>query len=61
VVGVKMHTKFEVVDIMGDKDLYLPLQEIDLAYEDYVVIGLNKELIILEADELRVIQPLEPY
>lgn len=46
---------------MGDKDPYRALIEIDWAYENYVFIDLKKELMIFEAEGIRVIQPLDPY
>ena len=61
VAGVKMHTEFKVIDIMGDKDPYLVLLRIDWTYENYVVIDLKKELMIFEVEGMRVIQPLDPY
>ena len=61
VPGVKKHTEFEVIDIMGDKDPYPSLLGIGCAYKNYVVIDLKKELMIFEAKGLRVIQPLDPY
>lgn len=35
VVGVNTHTKFEVIDSMGDKDPYSTLLGIDWEYESY--------------------------
>lgn len=61
VARVKTHTEFEVIDIMGDKDPCLALLGIDWAYENYVIIDLKKELMVFEAEGLRVIQPLHPY
>jgi len=61
VVGMKTHTEFEVIDVMGDRDPYPKLLGIDWAYENYTVIDIKKELEILEVDRLRVIQPLDPY
>lgn len=40
--GVKMHAKFEVLDIMGGKYPYPTLIGIDWAYENYVSIDLKK-------------------
>ena len=42
VAGMKRHTEFEVIDIMGDKDPYPTLLGIDWTYENYVVIDLKK-------------------
>jgi hypothetical protein len=42
VVGIKIVADFEVIEIMGDKDPYSALLGIDWAYENYVVIDLNK-------------------
>ena len=42
VVGVKTHTEFEVIDIMGDKDPYPVLLGIDWVEKIYFVIGLKK-------------------
>lgn len=60
-VGVKTHTKFEMIDIMGDKDPYIVLLGIDWAYENYVVIDLKKEMMIFKVEGIRAIQPLDPY
>ena len=46
IVGVKTYTDFEVIDIMGDKDLYPALLGIDWAFENYAIIDLKKELMI---------------
>jgi len=61
VAGVRTYTKFEVIDIMGDNDLYPALLGIDWGYENYVFIDMKKELVIFEAEGIRVIQPLDPY
>ena len=61
VVRVKIYIEFEVIDIMGDKDPYPTLLGNDWACENYVVIDMKKELMIFEAEGIRVIQPLDPY
>lgn len=61
VVGVKTHTYFKVINIMGDKDPYLALLRIDWAFEKYAIINLKKKLMNFEVEGVRVIQPLDPY
>lgn len=61
IIGVKTYENFEVINIMGDKDPYLALLGIDWDIEDYVVIDLKREIMTFEVDEVRVIQPLNPY
>jgi hypothetical protein len=61
VVGVKTITDFEVIEIMGDKDLYPTLHGIYLAYENYVVIDLKKDTMTFDTDGIKVVQPLDPY
>ena len=43
-VGVNRVVDFEVVEIMGEKDLYPTLMGIDWAYENYIIIDLKKEI-----------------
>ena len=52
IAGVKTYTDFEVIDIMGDKDPYPALLGIDWAFENYAIIDLKKELMILEDREV---------
>ena len=54
IAGVNTYTDFEVIDIMGDKDLYPALLGIDWAFENYAIIDLKKELMIFEDGEVRV-------
>jgi len=61
IAGVKSVVYFEVIEIMGDKDPYPELLGIDWAYENYVVIDLNKDTMTFEADRIKVVQPLDPY
>ena len=61
IVGVNTYTDFEVIYIMGDKDPYPALLEIDWAFENYGIIDLKNELIIFEYGEVKVTQPLDPY
>jgi hypothetical protein len=61
VVGVKTIDDFEVIKIMVDKDPYLALLGIDWAYENYAVIDLKKYTMTFEADQIKVVQPLDPY
>jgi hypothetical protein len=61
VAGVKTVADFKVIEIMGDKDPYPTLIGIDWAYENYVVIDLNKYTMKFEADRIKVVQPLDPY
>jgi hypothetical protein len=59
--GIKTIVDFEVKEIMGEKDPYLALLGIDLEYDNYIVIDLKKEIMIYEADGMKVTQPLHPY
>jgi hypothetical protein len=59
--GVKEIADFEVIEIIGEKDQYLALLDIDFAYENYVFIDLKKEIMNFEADGMKVNQPLDPY
>jgi hypothetical protein len=52
---------FEVIEIMGEKDPYPPLLGIDWAYENYVVIDIEKENMNFEYDGMKVNQTLDPY
>jgi len=61
VAGVKIIDEFEVIEIMEDKDLYPALPGIDWAYENYVVIDLNKGTTTFEAEGINIVQPLYPY
>jgi hypothetical protein len=61
VVGVKTVYDFEVIEIMGDKDPYPTLLGIDWAYENYAIIELKKYTMTLEANGIKVVQPLDPY
>jgi hypothetical protein len=61
VAGVNTMVKFEVIEIMGDKDPYPKLLVIDWAYENYLVIDLKKDTMTFEADGIKVVQPLDPY
>jgi hypothetical protein len=60
VAGVKTTTNFEVIEIMGDKDPYPTLLRIDGAYENYVIIDLKRDTMAFEADEIKLVQPLDP-
>lgn len=59
--GVKTYAKFEVIDIIGDKDLYPNMLGFDWAFENYAIIDLKRETMIFEVDGVRVIQPLDPF
>jgi hypothetical protein len=61
VVGVKTVADFEVTEIMGDKETYPFLLGIDWAYDNCAVIDLKKDTMTLEADGIKVVQPLDPY
>jgi hypothetical protein len=61
VAVVKNVANFEVIEIMGDKDPYHALLGINWAYENYALIDLKKDTMTFEADEIKVVQPLEPY
>jgi hypothetical protein len=59
--GVKTIVDFEVIEIMGEKDLHPSLLGIDWAYDNYVVIYLKKEIMTFEVDGMKATQPLVPY
>jgi hypothetical protein len=61
VVGVNIVVDFEVFEIMGDKDPYPALLGIDWAYDNYVFIDLKRDTMKFEEDEIKVVQPLDPY
>jgi hypothetical protein len=61
VAGVKTVADFEVIAIMGDKDPYPMLLNIDWAYDNYAVIDLKKYTMTLEDEGIKVVQPLDPY
>jgi len=61
VAGVKSTTDFEVIEIMGDKDPYPTLLEIDWAYDNYAIIDPNKETMTFEADGIKLVHPLNLY
>jgi len=46
---------------MGDKDPYPALLGIDCTYRNHAVIDLNKDNMTFEEDEIKVVQPLDPY
>jgi hypothetical protein len=61
VVGVKITSNFELIEIMGDKDPYPSLLGIDWAYENYVIIDIKKDTMTFEADRIKVVHPLDRY
>lgn len=61
IAGVNTYNKFELIDIMGDKEPYPTLLGIKRAYKKYVIIELKKELMIFKEEGMWVIQPLDPY
>jgi hypothetical protein len=61
VAGVNTIDDFEVIDIMRDKDPYPELLGIDWAYDNYVVINLKRDTMTFEADEIKLVQPFDPY
>jgi hypothetical protein len=58
---VKTVADFEVIKIMVDKDPYSTLLGIDLNYDNYAMIDLNKDTMAFEEDKIIVVQPLDPY
>jgi hypothetical protein len=60
-VEVKIVADIEVIEIMGDKGPYPTLLGINWAYENYAVIGLNKDTMTFEVAGIKVVQPLDPY
>jgi hypothetical protein len=61
VAGVKTVSDFEVIEILGDKDPYPTLLDIDWAYDNYAVINLKKDTMTFEVEGIKVVQPLDPY
>jgi hypothetical protein len=60
VAGIKTTIDFEVIEIMGDKDPYPTLLDIDWEYENYAIIDLKKDTMKFEAYEIKLVQPLDP-
>ena len=52
---------FEVIDIMDKPNPCLSLLGLQWAFENPVVIDLNKETITFEVDGMKVTCPLDPY
>jgi hypothetical protein len=61
VTGVKTVVVFEVIEIIGDKDPYPALLGINWDYDNYAVIDLKRDTMTFEADEIKVVQPLDLY
>lgn len=61
VAGVNIHVGFEVIDIMRDKYPYPAQLGIDWAFMKYAIINMKKELMNFEVEQVRVIQPIDPY
>jgi len=59
--GIKTMEYFKDIEIMGEKDPYPSLLGIDRAYENYVFIDINKEIVIFEVDGMKLTLPLDPY
>jgi hypothetical protein len=53
---VKTMVNFEVIEIMGEKDPYPSLLEIEWAYENYVFIDIKREIMTFEVDGTKVTQ-----
>jgi hypothetical protein len=53
VAGVKTTTDFEVIEIMGDKDLYPSILGIDWEYDNYAIINLNRDTMTFEVDNIK--------
>jgi hypothetical protein len=60
VVGVNTTVDFEVIEIIGDKDPYPALLEIDWAYKNFYIIDLKRDTMMFEAYGIKVVQPLDP-
>jgi hypothetical protein len=60
VTGLKTTTDFEVIEIMGDKDPYPALLEIDWVYDNYAIIDLKRDTMMFEAYGIKVFYPLDP-
>jgi hypothetical protein len=61
VAGVKIVVDFDFIEIMGDKDPYPVLFDIDWVYDNYTVIDIKKDTMTFEAEGIKVVQPLDPY
>jgi hypothetical protein len=59
--GIKTFIDFEVIKIMGEKDPYPALLGIDWAYDNFIVIDFNKEIMTFEEDGMKVTHKLKPY
>jgi hypothetical protein len=57
----KIVADFEVIEIMGEKDLHPSLLGIYWVYDNYDVIDLKKETMNFESDEMKYTQPLNLY
>jgi hypothetical protein len=57
--GVRSISYFEVIEIVDDSQPYLALMGIEWAFDNHVIINLNKREMIFEVRELKVIAPLD--
>jgi hypothetical protein len=58
--GVRTFADFEVIEIVDDSCPYPVLLGIDWAFNNSIVVDLNKICMNFERDGLRVIAPLDP-
>jgi hypothetical protein len=59
--GVRTFADFEVIEIVDDSCPYPTLLGIDWAFNNSIVVDLNKRRMTFERDGLWVIAPLDPY
>jgi hypothetical protein len=52
--GVKTIVDFGIIEIMGEKDPYPTLLDIDWVNENYVVIDIKRENMTLEYDDMKI-------
>lgn len=58
--GVKCKAYFQVIKITNDTKLYPALLGIDGAFENLVVLDINKRQMSFDFEDLRVVVPLDP-
>jgi hypothetical protein len=59
--GVKTIVDFKVIEIMGEKDPYAVLLDIEWGYENCAIIDINKETVTFESDGMKFNQPFDLY
>jgi hypothetical protein len=59
--GVKINLDFEIIEIMDISDPYTALHGIDWAFDNKVVLNLNKRQISFEIDTVCMVAPVDHY